>query len=244
MARIHVYADESRTQGERYMLIGGLWVPADAEPDLRTEIARLRSTANLTAELKWGKVSQGKLQAYRDFLDIFFRQQDTSFHCIVVDTMLLDHSVFSRSDAELGFYKFYFQLISRKLVAGNDYLVFTDQRHDRKANRLATLRICTNRWWAKHKIPGAEPVRALEARDSKREDLIQMADVLLGAVGYAWNQYDSSPARVTLINHIVSRLGLLSLRAPTPPSARKFNIWHWQPSAASRARQQKKRPGS
>ncbi len=38
---IHVYADESRLKGERYMLIGGLWIPALAEPALRQDIAQL-----------------------------------------------------------------------------------------------------------------------------------------------------------------------------------------------------------
>jgi len=47
----------------------------------------------------------------------------------------LDYDTSARGDEEPGFYKFYFQLISRKLVKGNDYLVFTDERHNRKARQ-------------------------------------------------------------------------------------------------------------
>lgn len=245
MARIHVYADESRLKGERYMLIGGLWVPASAEPTLRADIARFRTAGGVTAELKWKKVSRAKLPLYEDFVNIFFRHCEAAFHCIVIDVTLLDYKTFSRGDSELGFYKFYFQLISRKLTSGYHYLVFTDARRNRRAYRLDALKICTNRWWAKQQgIPDAVPVHAIEARDSRQEDLIQLTDVLLGAVGYAWNEHAESPAKLNLVGYIEQQLGGASLREGTPPGRAKFNIWHWRPSAASLAKQQKKRPGS
>ena len=242
---IHVYADESRLKGERYMLIGGLWVPAPAEPALRGDIARLRIDSHLTAEFKWKKVSRAKLSAYQEMVNIFMKHCEAAFHCIVIDVTFLDYNTFSRGDAELGFYKFYFQLISRKLLSGYHYLVFTDARRNRRAYRLDVLKICTNRWWAKQQgIPEAAPVRAVEARNSKQEDLIQLTDVLLGAVGYVWNGHAESPAKLNLIGHIEQQLGGVSLGKGTPQTSRKFNIWHWQPSATSLARQQKKRPGS
>jgi hypothetical protein len=242
---IDIYADESRLKEERYMLIGGLWVPALAEPALRQDIALLRTSYRMTAELKWKKVSRAKLSAYQDLVDLFVKHCDAAFHCIVIDVTLLDYKIFSRGDDELGFYKFYFQLISRKLAPGYRYLVFTDARRNRRAYRLDVLKICTNRWWAKQQgIPDAAPVRAVEARNSKDEDLIQMADVLLGAVGCAWNRHAESRAKLDLIGHIEQRLGGVSLSQGTPRSAPKFNIWQWRPSAASLALQQRKRPGS
>lgn len=245
MTRIHVYTDESRLKGERYMLIGGLWVPASAEPVLRADIERFRAATNLTAELKWKKVSRTKLPLYEDFANIFFRHCDAVFHCIVVDVTLLDYATFSRGDDELGFYKFYYQLISRKLVHGSEYLVFTDERRNRKSSRLDVLKICVNRWWAKENgMPAAQPVRTVEPRNSKSEDLIQLVDVLLGAVGYVWNGHSASPPKLALVRHLERSLGSPSLGLPTPRSSRKFNIWHWRPSAASLARRQKKRPGS
>lgn len=242
---IHVYADESRLKGDRYMLIGGLWIPAHAEGALRSDIAQLRTDRRLTAELKWTKISRAKIPAYQDLVDLFMAHCEAAFHCIVIDVTLLDYDTFSRGDDELGFYKFYFQLISRKLAPGYQYLVFTDARRNRRAYRLDVLKICTNRWWAKQQgIPEAAPVRAVEARNSKQEDLIQLTDVLLGAVGYVWNGHAESPAKLNLIQHIEQRLGGVSLGQGTSRRTPKFNIWHWQPSATSVARQQKKRPGS
>jgi hypothetical protein len=244
MGYTHIYSDESNIQGQRYMLIGGLWVADTALPAIRAEIDQLRYQTNLYGELKWKKVSQTKLSVYQGFVDIFMRQP-LVFNCIVVDVTTLDHSTFNRGDDELGFYKFYYLLISRKLLPGRNYLVFTDHRSNRKSSRLEVLKIVTNRWWAKqHSQPGAAPVRAVEARDSKQEDLIQLGDVLLGAVGYTWNGRQSSPAKMALISYIQQKLGGMPLHRATPANRQKFNIWHWQPSAASLAKQKQKRPGS
>lgn len=239
--KIHVYTDESRIKGERFMLIGGLWVPEPMEPLLRAEVTAVRTTFSATAEFKWTKVSNFKLPAYCELINAFFKYPEVSFHCIVVDVTILDYATFHRNDAELGFYKFYFQLLSRKLQFGNTYFVYTDERHNRKANRLAALKIITNRYWEKVKQAGVEPIRTVEPRDSKREDILQLADVLLGATGYAWNGLKTSPAKLKLIQHIEDKLGR-ALTAPCSPQTPKFNVWRWRPSVASLARQKKKTP--
>jgi hypothetical protein len=239
--KIHVYTDESRIKGERFMLIGGLWVPEPSEAQLRGEIAAVRATFNATAEFKWTKVSNFKLPAYSELVNAFFKCPDVSFHCIVVDVTILDYARFHRSDTELGFYKFYYQLLSRKLQFGNAYFVYTDERRNRKANRLAALQIITNRYWGKFKQAGTKPVRTVEPRDSKREDILQLADVLLGATGYAWNSLSSSPAKLKLIGHIESKLGR-TVTTFCLPGTPKFNVWHWKPSATSLARTKKKTP--
>lgn len=244
MPRINVYADESRTHGERFMLIGGLWVPVECESCLREDILKLRNEANMTSELKWTKVSRGKLSSYKKFIDIFFRQRSVSFHCIVIDKTKLDCKTFAQGDKELLFYKFYFQLISRKLKEGNEYFVFTDARNNRKRDRLTDLQMYVNNWWNRHKVSTERPVRIIQARDSKHEDLIQLCDVILGAVGYAWNKHEGSPAKLELIKHITNIFELPYLRIATLPSREKFNIWFWKPSARSIARKRKKHPGS
>jgi len=239
--RIHVYTDESRIKGERFMLIGGLWIPTTSEQRLRDGIAVVRHTFGMRAEFKWTKVSDSKLDAYKRFMDTFFDCAAAAFHCIVIDVTILDYAMFHRGDEELGFYKFYYQLLSRKLDFGNTYFVYTDYRHNRKANRLAALKITTNRYWGKTKQQGIEPVRTIEPRDSKCEDLLQLTDVLLGATGYAWNGLTGRAAKLALIQHIEQRLGR-PLTIPSSPRTPKCNVWQWQPSAASRLKSKKKTP--
>lgn len=227
--RYNIYADEASISEARYMLIGGIWSGWEIEPFVRSELQAVRDQYRLQAEMKWTKVSSTMLPAYCAFVDTFFEHEQLSFRCIVIDTHILDYRRFHRGDKELGFYKFYFQLISRNLTASDLYWLNTDERRNRRASRLSTLKITVNRWWQKR--AGVEPLRAVEPRRSHDDDLIQLTDVLLGAVSYAWNERVGSEAKLSLVKHIASRMGWPTLQWSTARFERKMNIWRWQPAS-------------
>jgi len=226
--RYKIYSDESSTGGERYMLIGGLWVPWDEELATRASLMAVRAKHQLRAEMKWTKVSRKMLPAYKDFVDVFFEHSSLSFKCIVLDTHILDYRTFHFGDKELGFYKFYFQLISRNLDPRNLYWLFTDERQNRKPYRLETLKLAVNLWWKKR--AGVEPLRNIEPRRSHYDDLLQLADIFLGAIAFDWNQIGKSEAKISLAAHIAQRLSWPTLRLATRPTAPKVNIWKWRPT--------------
>jgi len=238
--RFLLYCDESSIHSARYMLIGGIWLPQNFESSLRASLKEVRQSFNMTAEFKWTKVSQTKLPAYQAWVDCFLNNSDINFRSIVIDTQLLDHQTYNKGDQELGFYKFYYQLVSRNIQATNLYWLYTDERNNRKKNRLEVLRIVTNRFWKKK--ADIEPLRAVEPRPSHSEDLLQLTDVFLGAIGYAWNGYKNSPAKLELIAYIAKRLGWPSLQVATPPYFTRFNIWQWRPFTQSEVKS--KRPHS
>jgi hypothetical protein len=227
MALVNVYTDESRLNGDRFMLIGGLWIGAGSDAGLRSRVAAWRTASNMLRELKWTKISQGKLAEYKSFADIFFAERNLSLHCIAIDTDLVDYEVHCDGDSELGFYKFYFQLLSHRCLRGNGYTVFVDHRNNRNPNRLVDLQRCVNAWCAKKK--NCQPIVDLQPRDSKSEDMLQLADVLLGAVGYCCNARNESPAKCGFVKHLANKIGR-KLSAPTPPWERKINVWHWKPA--------------
>jgi hypothetical protein len=209
------------------MLIGGLWVPQPIEPPIRARLLEVRERCNLHAEMKWTKISRSKLPGYKAFVDVVLDSALIPFRCIVIDKHILDYTTFHRGDRELGFYKFYFQLISRNLEPHNLYWLYTDERKNRKPYRLDVLKLTVNRWWAKQ--AGVEPLRHIEPRCSHDDDLIQVADILLGAVAYAWNGRRGSEPKLDLIEHICQRLAWPTLGASTARGAFKMNIWKWEP---------------
>lgn len=209
------------------MLIGGLWISQELEAQVRDSIREVRAQHNLRAEMKWTKVSETMLAAYKDFVDVFFKADALAFKCIVVDTRLLDYKAFHKGDKELGFYKFYFQLISRNLFPQNLYWLYTDERKNRKSSRLATLIVTVNRWCMKNKK--VAPLRLIEPRRSHNEDFIQLADILLGAIAYVWNGQTGSRAKLALVEHIARRINYSTLKFATRPTAKKMNVWKWEP---------------
>jgi hypothetical protein len=67
MTFYHVYADESRQDAHRYMLYGLVFVPrGEAEETLLADLSAFRLRENLTAEMKWGKVSRACYALFHD----------------------------------------------------------------------------------------------------------------------------------------------------------------------------------
>lgn len=210
------------------MLIGGLWVPWHEELAVRAALLGVRAKHQLRAEMKWTKVSRKMLPAYTDFVNVLFEHCSLRFKCIVLDTHILDYRTFHQGDRELGFYKFYYLLISRNLDYRCQYWLYTDELRNRKSNRLETLQLTVNRWWRKYRAD-EDPLVHVEPRRSHDDDLIQLNDILLGATAYHWNQHTGSEPKVALAAHIAERLKRPSLRIATRPGATKFNVWKWQP---------------
>jgi hypothetical protein len=228
--RVYVYADESRQRGPRFAVIGSIWVPDEFDEWFREKVNEVREAFGMRREMKWTKAStKTKLDAYRALVDVLFNQQFARFKCIVIDREKVDNRSYSNGDEELGFYKFYYQLLSRTLWSGCEHVIFPDQYGTRDPHRLAAVQSCCNAYARKTGSPGdGGAVVAIRPQNSKKEVIIQLCDILIGAVGYSYNGLSSGASKLSLISHIESRLGQ-PLNQPTQWNRSDFNIWQWQP---------------
>jgi hypothetical protein len=76
-----------------------------------------------------------------------------------------------------------------------------------------------------------KPIRNIQGLNSKGSDFIQVADILMGAIGYEMNgahtRTNAKRAKVNLAEVIARKAGLVNLQQPTPRSSRHFSIWHF-----------------
>lgn len=219
---IEVYCDESRPEalyGERvpgqYMVIGGLWVPYDVREEIKTKIKELKSKHNVLGEFKWNKVSPSRADFYLELVDLFFNNS-IRFRCIVVEGNRVDISKFHESDSELGFYKFYYQLLYHWISVREIYWIYLDYKKNKLPDRLHTLkRVLQN--------ATSSNIKDVQAINSKESLLIQLADVFIGAVGYQLHGYSSSDAKSAVVKRIQHHLGCTI--SATPKGERKFNVF-------------------
>lgn len=231
-----VYLDESFNRGG-YDLIGGLWMTQPAAKRVRGILAALRERHDYTDEIKWGKASGSELSPfYRDLARLVgdqIRSGRVRFNCIVLTRRLIKYRDYHDGDKELGFYKFMHLLVVKRVEAGSSYVVHADYRQNRKTNRLETLRDTVNRVARRDYGLGYDCCRDVRSVDSKIEDLVQLADVLLGAVGwhYAGKHYqsDSSLSKNLLADLLAKSIGKDDFTFSSGPFERKFNIWRWTP---------------
>ena len=69
---LDVFADESSQNGHDHLVLGGVALDTENRDNILANLQSVRNTHNLHREIKWGKVSASKLEAYKDFVDCFF----------------------------------------------------------------------------------------------------------------------------------------------------------------------------
>lgn len=232
---LHIYCDESRQTADRYMVIGGIVALREDEQRFAEAMKLYRDSQNMHAELKWTKVSGQKFNEYQALIDLFFSVNRLfHFKAIVVDTQEIDHRRYNKGDAELGFYKLMYQFLlhsfGAQLRPADQCIVFLDQRTT-SHYKLSTLCAILNNGLRKKYSFLSWPVRNIQAVDSKQHDLIQIADLLMGAIGYEMNgahvRTGAKRSKVLLAEHIASKAGLVNLQQQTPRSNKQFSIWHF-----------------
>lgn len=229
-----IYCDESRqdllinkeaiTPNNKYACIGGLMLPRSKRKNLKKQIAELRIKHGVFGELKWGTVSNNKIDFYKELIDLFFSfGDDLLFRNVVINTVNIDNDKFNESDPELGYYKFYYQLIyhwiSITYKYGSRYYIYTDYKTNKINNRQEVLKAVLNRSWP-------NTVKLIQSIDSKESDILQLQNVLMGAVGYKYNWKDCghSQAKIQLVKYIEKKLGH-SICA-TSKNEKKFNVFN------------------
>ncbi|HHV61788.1 MAG TPA: DUF3800 domain-containing protein [Firmicutes bacterium] len=230
---VRVYGDESRQTGAKYMVLGAMWIDPAWEEVLVNDCMDFRNRTGMYHQLKWKKVSDQKLEEYKEFIDIFFRhnqQHHVAFRCIVINTHQLDHKTFNKGDEELGFYKFYYQLLLHNMQPWNRYLIMLDDRKTRKKTRLPTLKIVLNRGIRKKFNLECDIVRNVEPRECEELNQIQMVDILIGAIGYRLNDLHlkagAKMAKIKLSEYIADKSGKGSFGPQKGVIDPWFNIWH------------------
>lgn len=223
MTNFNIYCDESRHTSDPtqpFMVIGGVRCPRDRKHDLVGQIHRMQARHNAHGELGWKRVSPNKAAFYEELLALFANTPDLSFRCIVADRNKLDHDKFNGGDAELGFYKLYYQMLVHWLEKGQTYHIYLDWQQNQAQHRFHDLaQVLTNRLRDHAGIACLEPVT------SSNLPLVGLADVLIGAVGYAWNGLGASGAKLRVVDLLAESAGLGSLARGTPRMAQKVNIF-------------------
>lgn len=251
----YIFADESSTAQSRFMLLGGIWVDECTYNQVKKEFKNFKNTNNWNEKTKfnWKSVSNKTLHAYKDFIDIFFKY-NLKFNCIIIDKSIVNLKHNEEKNEELGFYKFYYQLLWHNSNKSYEYHVFLDRRNNKKDTRLSDLKRILRRQNIScfvdeedyedieflRDTKNVQPiinginVLSLEAVDSKDYNLIQLTDILLGAISYHYNhrhlKKDASHNKIELANHIACNLNVKNLIFSTNNGGYKnFNIWLFKP---------------
>lgn len=219
-----IYADESGLEAltdktaHKFCGIGGIWIPAEHRVTLKQGISTIKAKHNIKGELKWQKISPAYFELYRDVIDFFFISGYIRFRVILIEACKVDHMKFNDEDAELGFYKFYYQLVHHWIFDFNTYNIFLDLKVNRNKGRLKELeKILRNANLTSN-------IKQVQGLPSEQSAGIQLADLLTGLVVAKFNGEITGKAKSSIIQYVEEKY-LGKPIAATPKWEEKMNVF-------------------
>jgi hypothetical protein len=140
----------------------------------------------------------------------------------VANRNILDHAQHNQGDEELGFYKLYYQMLVHWLKPQCSYYIYLDWQQNKIQHRFSTLRDILQK-----KLSGRAKIECLEPVASNHVPLIELTDLLIGAVGYSWNNINTSPVKISFCQDLAESMKLKNLQASTFSIKDKFDIFHF-----------------
>lgn len=226
----NVYCDEScHLEKDRHktMVLGAVWCPLVKSGEIAVRLREFKSRHGLNPffEVKWTKVSPAKTRFYMDWMDYFFDDDDLNFRALVVpDKTKLRHKDFGQ-DHDTWHYKMHFEMLKAVLSPDSRYRIYLDIKDTRGAAKVAALHeaLSNNIYDFSRKI-----VERVQVVRSQEVEMLQLADLLIGAVSYANRKLEGSKAKKSLVERMRSRSGY-SLVSTTLLRELKVNILRWEP---------------
>jgi hypothetical protein len=207
------------------MVLGAVWCPADARVEISSRIKSLKQRHRIAKdfEIKWGKVSPAQGAFYEDLIHYFFTDERLHFRGVVIpDKSKLDHEAFMQ-DHDTFYYKMYFVLLKQVLDPESRYRIYLDMKDTRGGLKVKKLHevLCNDFYdFDKTIIEDVKQVRSHEV------DVLQFADLFVGALAYAHRALNTSRTKLFLIERI-RQLSHHNLLRTTLPKEDKFNLLVW-----------------
>lgn len=224
----NLYCDESchlPNDGQPLMVLGVVSCPREKSAEVARRLREIKHDHGMLRgfEVKWNKVSQAKEAFYRAWIDYFFDDDDLTFRAVVADKSDLRHQAFDQ-DHDTWYYKMMFLLLGRMMAPESAYRIYLDKKDTRSAQKVSKLHevLCNNVYDFDRKV--VERVQVIQSHESEQ---LQLADLLLGAIGYKNRKLVSSQGKTALLSRISERSGY-SLTRSTLLRETKFNLFHWQ----------------
>ena len=213
----NLYCDEStHLENDRmpFMIIGyvsSAWNQIKIHKDY---IAGLRQKHKFKGEIKWSKLSESNFPFYADLIDYFFAT-DLNFRAVIINKSQINNKLtgFTYDDF---YHKMYYQLLHHKMDMEYTYNIYLDIKDSCSFKKIQTLKTILNFEYGN--------VRNLQFIRSYESSLLQLTDVIMGAINYHLRKEQKVTAKLKIVEKIRNH-AKRPLDISTPKSASKINLF-------------------
>lgn len=226
----NIYCDESchlPNDKSNAMVIGGIWIPIEKRKEICQRIKEIKHKHNINSqyEIKWSNTSKLKKDVCIELINYFFDDDDLHFRAVVISdkNSLKFKNIYD--DYDTWYYKMYFLMLSNIFDNANQYNVYIDIKDTISSEKIAKLHdVCSNNIYdfSHHTIKKIQPIRSDEV------EIMQLVDILIGALSYHTRGLNNSEVKIELIN-LIKKRSHSSFKKNSPVRENKFNILLWRP---------------
>jgi hypothetical protein len=227
----NVYCDESchlEKDDSKSMVLGAVWCPEEKKKEIFERIKDIKEKHGLNREfeIKWNKVSYSKVSFYKELVDFFFDDNDLHFRALIVpDKTILDHAKYEQTHDSF-YYKMFFDLLKVILEPDCSYNIYIDIKDTKSVTKIHELQniLRNNHYdYSQHILRKIQQVRSHEV------PILQLTDLLIGAIGYVQRSLTQNRGKMELIERIKKRSGY-ALSNSTLYKENKLNLFFWKHS--------------
>ena len=216
MKTFNFYCDESchlQNDKKPYMLIAYVSSAYSQVKLHHQNIQNIKKKYGFQSEVKWNGVSKSKYPFYVELIEYFF-SNDLHFRAVVIDKSQITLERGSTYDD--FYYKMYWQLIYHKVSMENNYNIYLDIKDTLSAGKVKKLKEILQ--------INFSSIRTLQNIRSEESLLMQLTDLLMGAISYHLRGLDKVIAKNKLIEKIQHHTRH-PLTQSTYKSYNKFNLF-------------------
>ena len=226
MRTVNIYCDESchlNYKDENIMGFAEVECNYSKIKEVNDNIREIKRNFNISEyqELKWSKVSRSNLKLYKSFINFFFIDDDLKFRATIIKNK--NKLKFTKTNTKSDFYyKMLYLMIIKVLNPENQYNIYLDIKDTNSSKKIKTLQTYLNT--TKLDYNATNTILKVQTIRSYESNLLQLADVLLGAIIYHNKGEFANPAKTELVDYIRlksnKKLSLSTLRNES-----KFNLF-------------------
>lgn len=231
---INIYCDEScHLENDSYssMVLGCIWTQEAEKTTIFKRIREIKVEHGLkpNCEIKWTKVSPSKQAFYVDLINYFFDNKDLHFRGVIIpDKSKLQHNQFHQSHND-WYYKMYFEMLKTIISPTDSHKIYIDIKDTVGGQKIANLhKVLNNNFYDFD----ATIIERIQLVRSHEVEILQLADLIIGALSHHHRKIKTSVAKQTIIDKIIEKSGY-ELNKTTLLRENKMNLLVWEPSQKS-----------
>ena len=219
--------------------MSGILIRPDKVEIVNSEMARLKESRGKkpTSEIKWEKVNPHDLPLYEDVVKYFrllLDQNHIHFHVVICDMHAYDHRILNDGDKARSVSKTYYQLLLHRccrLYGGKAFIHVRPDAGDCTQD-LPKFLDALNADATRRFELATRPIMSIDLVHSASVNLMQMNDIILGAIASHRNERHKKEGAAKHKTHL-AEVVRVCLNVPNftinTPWNKNVTVWNWKP---------------